>query len=606
MIVVGLILLGDIALTANDQLPFLVIFSIAALGVLARAHAFEEQTAWMRRRIGDASAVRSLYLRGGSVFITLAVFGSLVLTASASSDPLSGAWDDLSDKLVELSQRIQRILPFGGNPRSTGFGFGDRALISGQWQTQGLPSAVVQLPPNEIDDFYWRAVVFDRFDVNAWTWSAAQDVDRVAGEPILSGQADDPTRFGTHRTITFTVTPDASNVFALSPLDPETIDKATALVRVGDSGFFGGIRLSDANDPYTVSALVPVVGNVAGGITKNRLRAAGQAYPAEIVARYVRQIPDGAIGVEAARLLEVVRQRAGSNNPYDLAFEMERYLRSGNFSYNPDVRGLTGCEQMGAVECFATFRQGYCLHYASTMAILLRSAGIPTRLAEGYLPADRSASGREQLKSDGAHAWVEVFFPGFGWIRFDPTGGGQGGPVIEPPEGPPVPSVAPTIDPNFTFRPDERSGDPVNQGGGTTNPRTPAGGTNSAGLMIALAVVLLVGVLSVAFIAWERGPRGELTADGVWRGIARTAGRFGFGPRPTQTVYEYAGTLGEILPASRPELQTVAKAKVEVAYGRRALGDDGLRSLRDASRKLRLALLRLAFRRKERRARRRR
>jgi hypothetical protein len=76
VIVVGLVLLGNIALTANDQLPFLVIFSVAALGVLARAHAFEEQTAWMRRRIGDAAAVRSLYLRGGSAFIIMAVFGS--------------------------------------------------------------------------------------------------------------------------------------------------------------------------------------------------------------------------------------------------------------------------------------------------------------------------------------------------------------------------------------------------------------------------------------------------------------------------------------------------------------------------------------------------
>jgi hypothetical protein len=115
-----------------------------------------------------------------------------------------------------------------------------------------------------------------------------------------------------------------------------------------------------------------------------------------------------------------------------------------------------------------------------------------------------------------------------------------------------------------------------------------------------------VAVLAVAFLAWERGPRGEVTPDTIWRGISRTAARFGFGPKPTQTVYEYAGSLGEVLPMSRPELQTVARAKVEVAYGRRSIGDDGLQSLRDASRKLRMALLRLAFRRKERRARKRR
>ena len=119
--------------------------------------------------------------------------------------------------------------------------------------------------------------------------------------------------------------------------------------------------------------------------------------------------------------------------------------------------------------------------------------------------------------------------------------------------------------------------------------------------MIALAVLLIVGIGGLSFLAWQRGPRGEITPDSVWRGVGRLAGRFGFAPRPQQTVYEYAGTLGDVLPGSRPELQTVARAKVEVAYGRRQVGGDAVRALREAQRRLRLDLLRLAFRRKERR-----
>jgi hypothetical protein len=103
------------------------------------------------------------------------------------------------------------------------------------------------------------------------------------------------------------------------------------------------------------------------------------------------------------------------------------------------------------------------------------------------------------------------------------------------------------------------------------------------------------------FIAWQRGPRGATGPDAIWQGIGRIAARFGFGPRPTQTVYEYAGALGEVLPMSRPELETVAHAKVEVAYGRGVLTDERLRALRDAHRRLRVSLLRLAFRRRERR-----
>jgi hypothetical protein len=85
--------------------------------------------------------------------------------------------------------------------------------------------------------------------------------------------------------------------------------------------------------------------------------------------------------------------------------------------------------------------------------------------------------------------------------------------------------------------------------------------------------------------------------------VTRLASRFGFGPRPTQTAYEYAAALGEVLPNIRPELHTVAAAKVEVSYGRRTLGDDRLAALRESYRKLRVALLRLFFRRLRRRRR---
>jgi hypothetical protein len=113
--------------------------------------------------------------------------------------------------------------------------------------------------------------------------------------------------------------------------------------------------------------------------------------------------------------------------------------------------------------------------------------------------------------------------------------------------------------------------------------------------------VLLTALAIAAFLAWRRGPRGLLTPELAWTGIGKIAGRFGFGPRPTQTAYEYATALGEVLPGIRPELETVATAKVEVAYGGRVLADDRLQAIRDSYAKLRVALLRLLFRRSERR-----
>ena len=78
-----------------------------------------------------------------------------------------------------------------------------------------------------------------------------------------------------------------------------------------------------------------------------------------------------------------------------------------------------------------------------------------------------------------------------------------------------------------------------------------------------------------------------MTADSAYGMVTRMAARFGFGPRPNQTVYEYAGVLADILPDARPHLETVASAKVEVAYGGRRLGGDRIVSLREAQRRLR-------------------
>jgi hypothetical protein len=236
------------------------------------------------------------------------------------------------------------------------------------------------------------------------------------------------------------------------------------------------------------------------------------------------------------------------------------------------------------------------------MAILLRKAGVPTRLVEGFLPGDPDpATGNEEIFTSSAHAWVEVYFPGYGWQVFDPTGGGLARtPTL--PEGKVVPVATATPKPSVATG----SGGPVNDqdapsrkplGGGGVSPSGP---TSNAPLIV-VAVILLLGMLIAAFVAWRRGPKSASTPDGVYTSIAALARRLGFGPRPTQTAYEYASALGDILPSVRPELQTVATAKVEVAYGRRELGDDQLRVLRDSYRRLRVHLLRLILRRRDRR-----
>ena len=292
-------------------------------------------------------------------------------------------------------------------------------------------------------------------------------------------------------------------------------------------------------------------------------------------------------------------------NPFVFAQYLTTRFRANNdlFTYQSNIQDqiIQRCNGVSSVECFARIKVGFCQYYATTMAIFLRASGIPARVVNGFLPGQRTKDGVETITNSQSHEWVEVWFPGYGWVMFDPTGGdlAKAGPL---PSGKPVastsarPSSAVIAIPSFGDGRDDLTGHVPGSGNG--------GPVAAAGPFIAIAILLAVIAMALGFVAWQRGPRRGTTADQAYRTVTRIASRFGFAPRPTQTVYEFAGALGEVLPNARPELETVARAKVETVYGRTMLESERLQALREAERRLRVSLLSLAFRRRERRRRR--
>ena len=604
IIVLGTILVANMSATMHDQIWFLVLFSMAGLFLLTRLHALDERATWVRRRIGDPTAVGSLYLRGGTVFIVLAIVGSIALTGTARSAPLAGFWADARPALVEVSQWLQRIIPAAPDARNVGVPtFGQQVTIGGTWSTLDEPALEIFRKTGDDRNIYWRATTYDKFTLFGWAVTDPVAVDLPAGTGILNDTVDAIPSTAARMTDTFQIVPQ-SKAFKVgfSPIDPLSVDHDTTLTTSGDGGFFQSIAITPGVS-YNIKASMQVLDDVAGGVTENRLRAAGQNYPAGIVAEYT-SIPPLAMGPAANGLLTEIKNRIKTDpiTPYDLASAIvDEFHNQTRYQYNTSIPGK--CDHDSSiVECFAHFRTGFCEHFASTMAILLRREGIPTRLVEGFLPGKLdTATGREIIKTGGAHAWVEVYFPGIGWYAFDPTGGGLARTEhIVPGVVLPIPTLRPL--PSLGLQSIDRGDDPFpsrgrNTGGGITT--TNRGSDN--GPLIAFAIVLLAIVVLVAFLAYRRGPRGATTPDRIYGSVAGLARRFGFGPRPTETAFEYATALGDILPSVRPELQTVASAKVEVAYGRRELGDDRLHALRDSYRRVRVALLRLAFRRGDRR-----
>ncbi|HWP63955.1 MAG TPA: transglutaminase domain-containing protein, partial [Candidatus Binatia bacterium] len=577
LVVVGSALLVNVAATPRDQLPALVLFTAAGLLLLVRWHAADERRGWQRAGIGDPTALVGAQVRTGTLFVVGATAAALVLTGLASSAPLAGAWSDAETWLIETGRGLQRYFPFVQSVRGpTIVDFGPSAPITGRWVTDPEIALTVEVPAGDRRRYYWRATTYDQFIGNGWNQTVAERRAVEANGPLLEGSVDAPPEEG-QVAVSVVVRPAAYRGRSLlAPGSPAQVDRPSVVELTGEGGSVAGIELDRAGTPYTVTGLVHAIGDeTPGGLTANRLRAAGRAYPPEIAARYL-QVPEGAIGPEARALLDRVRASLTTDTPYDLAVALVDALHGPDFTYDPDVTDID-CGGRSIVECFATFRQGYCQYYATTMAILLRAAGVPTRLVQGFLPGDRSPTGIETIRNSFAHAWVEVYFPGYGWVEFDPTGGNLSQlPAL--PAGSPVP--LPSLGPTASLPPDDGP-DPIRRptpgaAGGPTTPPPPGGpDLRPVGLVLGLVAVL---ALLVALLV-RRVP-GQLDAETAWRSVTRLAARVGVAPRPTQTVYEYSAALADLVPTARPELETVARAKVEVTYGRRILGTDRLASLR--------------------------
>jgi hypothetical protein len=342
---------------------------------------------------------------------------------------------------------------------------------------------------------------------------------------------------------------------------------------VGQDGFFARLDRAGKSGLYTVTALVSERGEEPGQVNTTALRATDTDYPQDILDLYTGVVP-GSLGKNAVLLRDKVKAEAFSSAPVDRANKISDELRSSTYSYTTDVRDLP-CGGLSSVECFATYKRGFCQYYAITMAS--SAPGVPTRIAEGFLPGSRTGSpATELVRNSNAHAWVEVYFNDFGWVAYDPTGAGLPTQIGPLPSGRPVaasPSASGSSRPAASRRDPRELGE---QDPGGSGPGGALAGGGVAGPLIAVTVLLLVLAGGLAFAVWRRGPRGATTADGAYGMVTRTASRLGFGPRPTQTVYEYAGALGDVLPDVRPELETVARAKVESVYARQILGEERL------------------------------
>jgi transglutaminase-like putative cysteine protease len=149
--------------------------------------------------------------------------------------------------------------------------------------------------------------------------------------------------------------------------------------------------------------------------TPEELAKAGEDYPQWVLDNYL-QLPDGFPTSVSALAAEITKN---AQTPYDKAIAIKDYLR--RFQYDQTVQ-VPPANTDGVEYFLFTARRGVCTNFASAMAVMLRSVGVPTRLATGYFRGELDkATGNYVITGQNYHAWVEVYFPTYGWIDFEAT-----------------------------------------------------------------------------------------------------------------------------------------------------------------------------------------
>ncbi len=301
-------------------------------------------------------------------------------------------------------------------------GFSDHVQLGQIGQIQQSNSVVmhVQIDGDKTGryELHWRGISLAKFDGQGWLnprepfllrhrpdgGFTIPDAD-LFGQ-ILPRQASNRSKFIHYRVL---MEPIGTNVFFLAPWAHSVTGEYAMLA--ADSG--GAVYDFDSQHPVNRYEATSDIAAPSAA----ELRSAPHSYPPAIAATYLR-LPT--IDSRIPKLSADITHSAA--NDYDKAAAIENYLRT-RFGYTlqlPQTR-----EQDPIAHFLFERKQGHCEYFASSMAVMLRTLGIPSRVVTGFRSDEfNDITASYVVRAKDAHAWVEAYFPGYGWQTFDPTPSG--------------------------------------------------------------------------------------------------------------------------------------------------------------------------------------
>jgi len=435
---------------SNRDYAFLAVLAVASMLV----------SAILTVETGFLIALAIFLVLSVSTFVALEIRRSSVGAVSPPFEPGSATARQLNralgltSLLVAASVLAVGIVLFFLIPRfTTGYlgslslqpglltGFSDNVALGQIGEIKKNPAVVMRIridgDPARASDMHWRGIVLTNFTGNSWTTPQQDQTEiepNVGGEYLFGPPPRAGDRFNSmHYTVLMEpIATDA--IFVAPPVQSITgkfgLDGVPAHHPTDAKGFLlpAGVALSRGYlfidrtgslfNPTRNNSKIRYEGTARMSLaTPADLRAASTDFPPEIREDYLQLPPKIDPRIKKLAMDVTARQ----TNDYDRAAEIRRYL-IGHYSYTLDLTGPTGRNPDPLGYFLFTSHAGHCEYFATAMTVMLRSIDVPARYVTGFLPGEYNDVGGDYIiRGSDAHAWVEVFFNGYGWITFDPT-----------------------------------------------------------------------------------------------------------------------------------------------------------------------------------------
>lgn len=393
------------------------IYVFLALLLLGRMYFNQNRFQWDRDRVFVTFESRRDLMNTLVTVAAIAVLAAWSLPTSLTSiQSARETWNRVTRPLRERFSNAVAALesPYGGGSARGDF-YGE-TLSLGRNASLGDQPVLTVRPDDEGKDvpprYYWRGHIYDYYSKGRWSTTATSTIEFSPRTDELSLPAAELER----EEVRFTMIMQLSRQELLyAPAEPVWINRPGVLLTMPAAGQGQDLAAWEANpgllggDRYEVRARIV-------NPTVEDLRAAGSDYPAWITDRYL-QVPESILPDVKALAGEIA---GDMETPYDMAQAITTYLRR-EIRYSTELPPLPKDRDPVLWVLFDS-KQGFCMYYASAEVMLLRSLGIPARMAVGFAQGQAGENSTYIVRKVDAHAWPEVYFPGIGWVEFEPTG----------------------------------------------------------------------------------------------------------------------------------------------------------------------------------------